>query len=75
MGLEHLLLHLLDLTGEDDFGGGSRVNASGLDGDEDVAVVLQEVVGVEGDDTGLVGLGDIGEAGEVCEGRVDGERG
>lgn len=64
MGLEHLLLHLLHLTGKDDLGGGSRVNASGLDGDEDVSVVLQEVVGVESDDTGLVGLGDIGEAGE-----------
>jgi hypothetical protein len=68
VGLQHLLLHLLDLAGEDDLGGSSRVNASSLDRDEDVSVVLQEVVGVEGDDTSLVGLGDIGEAVEVGQG-------
>ena len=62
VGLDHLELHLLDLGGEDDLGGCGRVNAVGLDRDDDVAVVLQEVVRVEADDTGLVRLGDVGEA-------------
>ena len=40
----HLLrLHLLDLTGENCFGFGCRVNAVGLDGDYEVSAVLQEV--------------------------------
>ena len=61
VGLEgHLLLrlhlfclHLLDLSGEDDLGLGGRVDAVGLDGDDEVAAVLQEVGGVDGDDASL----------------------
>ena len=50
----HLLgLHLLDLAGEDDLGLGGRVDAVGLDGDDEVAAVLQEVGGVDGDDSSL----------------------
>jgi hypothetical protein len=60
--LEHLLLHLLDFTGKHNLGRCCGVNASSLDRDEDVSVVLKEVVSVEGDDTGLVGLSDIGKA-------------
>ena len=61
VGLEgHLLLrlhlfclHLLDLSGEDDLGLGGRVDAVGLDGDDEVAAVLQEVGGVDGDNASL----------------------
>ena len=34
---------------------------SHLDGDDEVSLVLEEVVGVVGHDPGLVGLGDVGE--------------
>lgn len=61
VGLQHLLLHLLDLGCEDNFCGCGRVNASSLDGDNNVALVFKEVVGVEGDDSGLIRLSDIGE--------------
>ena len=61
VGLEgHLLLrlhffglHLLDLSGKDDLGLGGRVDAVGLDGDDEVAAVLQEVGGVDGDNASL----------------------
>lgn len=59
--LDHFLLQLLDLFGEHGLGRGGRVDTRGLDGDDDVTVVLQEVVGVQADDTGLIRLGDIGE--------------
>ena len=40
----HLLrLHLLDLTGENCFGLGCRVDAVGLNGDDEVTAVLQKV--------------------------------
>jgi len=40
----HLLrLHLLDLAGEDCLGLGCGVDTVGLDGDDEVAAVLQEV--------------------------------
>lgn len=61
LGLHRFGAHLLDLVGED-FGSGSRaVDTVGLDGDEDTATNLEEPVGVHGDDTGLVGLSNIGE--------------
>lgn len=63
LGGDALGTHLLDLVGEDLRGGGSRVDTVGLDGDEDATADLEEVVGVHGDDTGLVGLGNIGEDG------------
>lgn len=51
-------MKLLDLLSEDGLGRCGRVDTTGLDGDDDVTVVFEEVVGVETDDTGLVGLGD-----------------
>jgi len=62
-GLELVVFQLLDLTGEDGLWGSGRVDAVGLDGDHKVSTVLQKVLGVEGDDTGLVGLGDVSENG------------
>lgn len=38
-----------------------RVDTVGLDGDDDSTAVLQEVVGVQSNDTRLIGLSDIGE--------------
>ena len=51
--LHFLCLHLLDLAGEDSLGLCGRVDAVGLDGDDEVAAVLQEVGSVDGDDTSL----------------------
>lgn len=59
--LDSLLTQLLDLSGEHGLGVDGGVDTVGLDGDDDATLVLEEHVGVEGDDTGLVGLGDIGE--------------
>jgi len=56
-----VLLHLIHLAGENLLGGGSRVNAVGLDGDDIVSAVLEEVLGIEGHDTALVRLGNIHE--------------
>ena len=60
-GAETVLLHLVDLRGEDDGGLHGGVDAVSLDGDAVVAAVLEEVGGVDGKDTGLVGLGNIHE--------------
>ena len=62
-GLELLLLQLLDLPGKHSLGGDGGVDAGRLDGDDEVAAGLEEVLGVEGDDARLVGLGDVGEDG------------
>jgi len=59
--LNLLLTHLLDLLGENNLGLGCAVNTVGLDGDDNTTLVLEEHVGVETDDTGLVGLGNIGK--------------
>ena len=56
-GLELLSLQLLHLLGEDVLGRRSRINAIGLDGDDGVALVLEEHVGVNRDDTRLRGGG------------------
>lgn len=61
VGLEVLLLHPLDLGGKDDLGGRGRIDTVGLDRDDGVSSVFEEVVGVEGNDTRLIGLGDIGK--------------
>ena len=61
LGLDTLLSHLLNLAGEDGLGGSGRVDTVGLDGDKDTTADLQEQVGVKTDDTGLIGLGNIGE--------------
>jgi hypothetical protein len=50
----HLLrLHFLDLAGKNSLGFGCRVDTIGLDGDDEMAAVLQEVGGVDGDNTSL----------------------
>ena len=46
LGLDALLSHLLNLTGEDGLGGSSRVDTVGLDGDKDTTTDLQEQVSV-----------------------------
>ena len=46
-------LHFLDLSGKDGFRLGCWVDAVGLDGDDKVAPVLEEVRGVDGDNTCL----------------------
>lgn len=61
LGLQPLLTHLLNLTGEDGLRCGRAVDTVGLDGHDDTTTVLQEKVGVEANNTGLVGLGNIGE--------------
>lgn len=60
-GLYSLLTHLLDLPGENNLGLGGTVDTVGLDGDNDTTLFLEEHVGVETNDTGLVGLGNVGE--------------
>lgn len=61
LGLDLLVTHLLDLTGENDVGRGCAVDTAGLDGDGDTTLLLQEHVSVQANDTGLVGLGNVGE--------------
>jgi len=59
--LDALFSHDVDFASEDLSGGGGGVDTVGLDGDDDGTAVLQEVVGVQSDDTGLIGLSDIGK--------------
>jgi hypothetical protein len=61
LGLNALLPELLNLTREDSLGRCGRVDTAGLDGDHDTTTNLEELVGVETDDTGLIGLGNVGE--------------
>jgi hypothetical protein len=61
LGLDGLSSHLLDLGSEDLGGGSGTVDTVGLDGDKDTTADLEEPVGVHGDDTGLIGLGNIGK--------------
>lgn len=63
LGLDALLAKLLDLAGKDLLGGCGRVDTVGLDRDHDTTTLLEEQVGVESDDTGLVRLGNVGEDG------------
>ncbi len=51
----------VDLPSEHGLGGRGGVDTASLDGDDNVPARLQEVLGVVGNDTGLVGLSDIGE--------------
>lgn len=60
-GLDLLVSHLLDLAGEDDLGLGGTVDTVGLDTDDDTTLGLEEHVGVQADDTGLIGLGNVRE--------------
>ena len=59
--LDGLSAHLLDLVGEDLSSGSSRVDTVSLDGDKDTTANLEEPVGVHGNNTGLIGLGNIGK--------------
>ena len=59
--LDALSPQLLYLLGENGFGGGCAVDTVGLDGDADTAADLEEHVGVQGNDTGLIRLGNVGE--------------
>ena len=52
---------LSDLLSEDGLRCGGRVDTVGLDGDDNTTANLQEVAGVHTNDTGLVGLGNVGE--------------
>jgi hypothetical protein len=61
LGLDAHLPQLGDFLCEDGFGRGGRVDAVGLDRDNNAAADLEEEASVETDDTGLVGLGDVGE--------------
>jgi hypothetical protein len=61
LGLDGLSSHLLDLVGEDLSSGSSAVDTVGLDGDENTTTDLEEPVGVHGDNTGLIRLGNIGK--------------
>lgn len=61
LGEELVLTKLLYFAGENLLRGGSAVNAAGLDGDEEAATLLQEVFRVESDNSGLIGLGNVGE--------------
>jgi hypothetical protein len=56
-----LLPHDVHFTCEHLSGRRGGIDTVGLDGNDDGAAVLEEVVRVEGDDAGLVRLGDVGE--------------
>jgi len=60
-GAELLLSQDLHFVGVNHLGRGGGVDARCLDGDHEVAAVLHEHGGVESKNTGLIGLGDIGE--------------
>jgi len=59
--LESLALELFHLAGEYHLSWGSGIDTARLDRHERVSVVFEEVLRVERDDTGLVGLRDVGE--------------
>jgi hypothetical protein len=61
LGLDLLISHLLDLAGEHNLRLGCAVDTAGLDGDDDTTARLEEHVGVQADNTGLVRLGNVGE--------------
>ena len=61
LGFYLLVSHLLHLTGKDNFWLGRAVNTVGLDTDKDTAASLQEKMGVETDNTGLIRLGNVSE--------------
>lgn len=59
--LDALFSHNVDFTSKDLCGRCGRVDTVCLDGNDDSSTVLEEVVGVESNDTCLIGLSDIGE--------------
>jgi len=54
-------LELVTFGSVNNIGRGGGVNAISLDGNDEVATVLEEHIGIKGNDTSLIGLGDIGE--------------
>lgn len=54
-------LHFLSFFGENGLSRGSRIDTTGLDGDHGVTAVLQEVVSIQGNNSGLIRLGNISE--------------
>jgi hypothetical protein len=70
LGLEILLLELLNLTGEHGLCGGSGVDAGGFDGKYEVTPLLKEVLGVQGNDAGLCKVWDysVSDCACVCGG-------
>lgn len=60
-GLELLLLELLANSEENGGGSDGGVDARCLDGNEEVAAVLEEGSGVDGEDLGLCALGNVSE--------------
>jgi hypothetical protein len=61
--LEVAFAQSLNFRRENFRGWGGRVDTVGLDRDDHMATVFEEVFSIEGHDTGLVGLSDIGEDG------------
>ena len=59
--LELLGLEEVDFALENDLGRRRGVDTAGFDGNNDVTFVLEEVFGIEGDDTCLVRLSNISE--------------
>jgi hypothetical protein len=59
--LDALFPHNVDFRSKDLGGGRGRVDTVGFDRDDNGTAVLQKVVGVQGNDTCLIGLGDIGK--------------
>ena len=59
LGLDAFGTHLVNLVGENFRRRGRAVNAVGLDGDQNTTSGLEEPASVHGNDTGLVGLGNI----------------
>lgn len=59
--LDALLAHVVHFRGKDLCCRRGRVDTVCLDGDDDGSSLLEEVVGVECNDTCLVGLGDVGK--------------
>lgn len=59
--LEALLLQLVYFSGEHSFSSDSGVDTTGFDGDHKVTLVLEEILRIEGNNTGLIGLGNIRE--------------
>lgn len=63
LGFEFVGLEFLNLGSEYGFGLSGRIDARRLDGNDKVSAVLEEILRVEGDDSGLIGLRNVSEHG------------
>ena len=54
LGLDALFPELVDLGGKNGSGSCGGIDTAGLDGDYDTAALLEEQMGVQADDTGLI---------------------